>query len=406
MSHDTSEDIIDVESFEAEQSSSQNNSAVPQKSRLRRVRRCRICKRFMDYEVLKIHMRKYHDMEITEEVKILRPKKKRPRCEVEGCGYVARTESAYLKHMKDKHPVNIENKSDSLIRCPLCQTWFTLHEDLVEHCRTVHDDPDCVVEMRTFQNAKECEKWKDSLAESHCTAWLICEGYWSTAHNTLYYQCSRCEPGTSSVINPPYCTSFLKEFIYEDGAILVKYCTRHLNHNLSTRDLPLSNTDKNIVAGYLRMGLDVDVIRDRLREEYTDPRSRLHWISTAEICDISANLQYESKLNEKIATSSENSSVDQALINPTFDDNPISATALLEESSKCVDDRAEPNDDVVDASTTNPAVSAESLLGCSSCAVLAEKVAELEALVKKLSEKVMEVHGPQVLDNGVKVEES
>ncbi|KAK6056430.1 zinc finger, C2H2 type, partial [Cooperia oncophora] len=146
-----------MEGFKGDNSTS-GSPAVPREFRTkgRRIRRCRICKRFMDYEVLIVHMKKFHGIDITTEMnKLVLPKRLVPQCEVEGCGYVARTPAAYYKHMRNKHPVK-EKIGNCTTRCPLCQAPFSDPEDLVEHCRTEHGDENCVVEMRTFQNVEEC----------------------------------------------------------------------------------------------------------------------------------------------------------------------------------------------------------------------------------------------------------
>ncbi|PIO63762.1 zinc finger, C2H2 type [Teladorsagia circumcincta] len=340
-------------SSDGAQSSVSNNSTDETSLQQRRVRRCRICKRFMDYEVLIVHMQKFHGIEMAREVStVVRPKKRTTRCEVEGCDFIARSQLAYIKHMKVVH--SPEEKLEHYVRCPLCQVPFDEHENLVEHCRTDHGDEQCVVEMRTFQNAKECE-----------------------------------------------------EFIYEDGAILVKFCTRHMNHDLSVPDLPLSKADRDVIAGYLRRGVGVDIIRDIIRQKNPNPKTRLHWIRNDDIRITSATLQYEEKLKERIASSSSSEvrGLRQTKLDPAEGDTSISAATLLEESFKCEDDQIGRSDDV---RPMNSAISAESLLGCSSCIKLAEKVAELEAMVRKLSEQMMEVNGAhdQLFESAVKVEKS
>ncbi|KAK6025965.1 zinc finger, C2H2 type [Ostertagia ostertagi] len=378
-------DVAPRAGSEGTESSVSSSSTDATSLQQRRVRRCRICKRFMDYEVLIVHMQKFHGIEMTREVsKVVRPKKRSTRCEVEGCDFIARSQLAYIKHMKEEH--SAEGKIEHYVRCPLCQVPFDDHENLVEHCRTDHGDEECIVEMRTFQNAKECEKWKESLVESHCTAFVINEGYQSTSHNVLYYQCSR----------------YGIEFIYEDGAILVKYCTRHINHDLSVPDLPLSKADREVIAGYLRRGVGIDIIRGIIRQKNTNPKTRLHWIRNDDIRITLATLQYEEKLKERIASSSsEVRGLRQTQLAPAVADTSIPATSLLEESFKCEGARKNGSDVSVDVPSMN---SAESLLGCSSCIKLAEKVAELEAIVRKLSEQMMEVNGAQLFESAVKVE--
>ncbi|KAK6060821.1 hypothetical protein COOONC_01522 [Cooperia oncophora] len=192
------------------------------------------------------------------------------------------------------------------------------------------------------------------------------------------------------------------EFVYLDGAILVKYCTRHINHPLSTRDLPLSDTDKDIIAGYLRQDIDEYILLDKIRKKYPDPQIRLHWICSDDIRNISETFHYEEKLEARIVAPPEISSIGQAICNPAFDENPIPATALLEESSNCEDNC----DDGVSLGVRSMSseVPAESLLGCPSCIKLTEKVAELEALVRELSDKMNERDEQQLFSSVVKVE--
>ncbi|XGW13650.1 hypothetical protein V3C99_000179 [Haemonchus contortus] len=82
---------------------------------------------------------------------------------------------------------------------------------------------------------------------------------------------------------------------------------------------------------------------------------------------------------------------------------PISASSLLETSTGTDDDL----DHSVDSREANssPGLPAESLLGCSSCAKLHSRMAELQNIVKKLNDRVMELENAQMLQKLVKKED-
>ncbi|KAK6051135.1 hypothetical protein COOONC_11360 [Cooperia oncophora] len=171
-----------------------------------------------------------------------------------------------------------------------------------EHCRVVHGDKHCVIQTRKFKNAKECEVWKESVAKTHFTVWqLNYAGSRSKKSGIKYYRCSRTvgnhvrgiselkTSGTMTMVH--YCTSFLKEIYSRDGKITAVYCTRHINHDVSPAKLPLSNTDKAVIASYALKGHDAAVIRDMIRQVVTDPRAKLHWVLTGEIEKVLMNIR-------------------------------------------------------------------------------------------------------------------
>uniref|UniRef100_A0A7I4YGE4 C2H2-type domain-containing protein n=1 Tax=Haemonchus contortus TaxID=6289 RepID=A0A7I4YGE4_HAECO len=375
-----------------------------------KIRQCRFCERWMDQNTLMDHLQTLHgEHGIEEAEKMLLAREKKVKCEVRHCGYIAKSEYDYKVHMRKTHFLIDERKYRHMI-CPLCAKSLNAQEDLVEHCLVVHEVKDCVIQARSFKDAYECEMWKESIAKTHCTAWLI-NGRSNVNGNlqVAYYRCSRVfknryrwrssEPRkspTMAVAN--YCTSFLKEIYAHDGTVTVKYCLGHVYHDVSPANLPLSNSDKAVIANYLRQGFDAEVVREMIRREFTDPKTKLHHVTTSDIKKILSNLASSQRRLEEIVGTSDESIREFS--------EPISASALLQapsdsrEGSACDDI----GDEAVNDRSSGSDIPAESLSACSSCAKLTERVAELEAIVKKLNSKVLQLEGAHLYDRIIKVD--
>uniref|UniRef100_W6NFU9 Protein T20F7.1 n=1 Tax=Haemonchus contortus TaxID=6289 RepID=W6NFU9_HAECO len=242
-------------------------------------------------------------------------------------------------------------KGRRLTECPICQLRLTNQEDLVNHCRLHHDDEACVVEERSFDNDMEFEAWKEATEKKFLTFWHLSGRKQKGRDDVVYYKCSRSglrrlrgkgkvAPHTKVVT--PFCTSFLQKYIARSGGILVKFCTKHIGHDLDAVSLPLSKSDKNLIAQYLEQGLPSKTIRSKIREKYTDPSVKLHWISSSDIKNVMAsiNLQRRKLKNMGVTTAEAGSSVNgmqQTSTEQDFDDSSISAASLLEDSSMSID---------------------------------------------------------------------
>ncbi|KAK6060820.1 hypothetical protein COOONC_01521 [Cooperia oncophora] len=249
---------------------------------------------------------------------------------------------------------------------------------------------------------------------------------WEISKNIMrmlyFYRCSRVfdnesreegedEDGKKS--EPVYnCTSFLKEFVQPesdapDGPVRVQYCTRHIGHDLNIADLPLSKSDVKVIEGFLKQGLSADVITWTVQNEY-GTATRLHWVTESDIEKIAAKLDKDhdeddfSFLDEDEDDDSPETSYKDDSPEPHFDHDytytSVSATELLEEGEEDHADGTNSKDSA-DSNAYESAetpIRGESLLGCSSCAKLYEKMIELEALVGRLNERLVELEGPDM----------
>ncbi|PIO73161.1 zinc finger, C2H2 type [Teladorsagia circumcincta] len=326
----------------------------------------------MEQSNLLAHLAALHGMEGSNEAeRMLLAKEKKVRCDVEGCGYIAHSDSDYRTHLRETHLFMIEKKNRRL-KCPTCEKLFNTQEDLVNHCRVAHGDRDCAIQTCTFQSKEECE-----------------------------------------------------EIHLPNGTVVVRYCLKHVNHDLNYALLPLSKVDKTVIANYCRQSHDAETIQKMIRQEYTDPKSKLHWVTASEIRKVLSSLasSKRNKVEEVAGTSSKESVKEEARgsVND-FEESSLFASALLqplpdkEDDSEC----GVISDGAVSARSPEPGIQAESLLGCSSCAKLSERVSELEAIVKRLNSRVIELedaqlfngivkterNSSQIVDNGVKQENS
>ncbi|KAK6011800.1 zinc finger, C2H2 type [Ostertagia ostertagi] len=372
-----------------------------------RILLCRFCGHWMQQSTLLVHLPAVHGTEGSKEAeRMLLAKKNKVRCDVEGCDYTTHSERDYRVHMRETHLMIIE-KQNRRLKCLSCEKLLNSQEELVYHCRTVHGDEDCTIQTCTFRSKEECEMWKDFIARTHCTAWQISgKSHRSQVNNDhiVYYRCSRVpskqhrtrsegnKTQTTSTVH--YCTSFLKEIHSHNGLITVRYCLKHVNHDFSHARLPLSNADKAVIAQYSQQTHDAEVIQNMIRQAYTDPETKLHWVSTSEI--------------KRVLTSLVRSVREEARdsMNVDFDDGPVFASALLQSPPDKDDDSdcCIISDDAVSVQSPDPGIQAESLLGCSSCAKLSERVAELEAIVKRLNSRVIELEDAQLFSGVVKTE--
>ncbi|PIO73162.1 zinc finger, C2H2 type [Teladorsagia circumcincta] len=302
------------------------------------------------------HLAALHGMEGSNGAGRMLLTEKKVRCDVEGCGYIAHSESDYRMHLRKMHLLMIEKKNRRL-ECTSCGKGLKTQEELVDHCHVVHGDKDCIVQTCTFRNKDECE-------EIHLL----------------------------------------------DGTVTVRYCTRHVNHDLSPALLPLSKADKTVIENYYRQGHDAEEIHNMIRQEYTDPKTKLYWVATSEIRKVLSSLasSKRNKVKEVVATSSKESIKEEGRdsINDGHEGDSVFASALLQSPPDRKNDSecGAVSDEAVSARSLEPGIQAESLLGCSSCAKLSERVAELEAIVKKLNSRIVELEDAQLFNGIVKAE--
>ncbi|KAK6012769.1 hypothetical protein OSTOST_22055 [Ostertagia ostertagi] len=279
-----------------------------------------------------------------------------------------------------KHSIRFhaeEKKSEYFIVCPLCPTKVRFQEALVNHCRDVHEDEECIVQTEIFKSVKEYETWKESVAKAYCTAWLNVGEHGILPTEITYYRCSRVHstrrrakkllPGTQY----GYCTSFLNEYVYDDGTVFVKFCVRHISHDVSAASLPLTKKDRDIIASYLKLNVDEDSVRDLIREDYNDPSTRLYWIRPADIRRAMSSLAWQKrKQREAGSTTFRKSATDDAAERSSspcsiYDDPFIPSVGDSEEpssSTACTADKPSPSCNVYD----DPFIpSAEDLAGLS-----------------------------------------
>ncbi|KAK6043740.1 hypothetical protein COOONC_18756 [Cooperia oncophora] len=248
-----------------------------------------------------------------------------------------------LKHSTRYHAE--EKKCEYYITCPLCTAKVRFQEDLVKHCRTVHDDEDCVVHTQIFKGMKEYEAWKESLAKAYCTAWLNIGRNRNSVHEITYYRCSRVHSTRrrAKKLLPEtqygYCTSFLNEYVYSTGTVFVKYCVRHISHDVSAACLPLTKKDREIIESFLERSTDEENVRDLIREKYNDPSTRLYWIRPEDIKRAMSSLAWRKRKHRLTgSTPCEASAADDGSEKSSsplgfYDDPFIPSEALEEEPS-------------------------------------------------------------------------
>ncbi|PIO69277.1 hypothetical protein TELCIR_08903 [Teladorsagia circumcincta] len=189
------------------------------------------------------------------------------------------------------------------------------------------------------------------------------------------------------------CTSFLKERISDDGSVLVKFCTRHVAHDLEPAELPLSKSDEEFIEGFIRQGLSMVAIRRKARCHF-GPTNRLHWITDDDIRNISARL--EEKL-EYLNDASPGTSCTAENSHPSHDVDhtqpSVNAAALLEEGVVKEELESMNNYDESIHRPNESTIEGESLHRCSNCMKLNERMSELEAVVKRLNERLTELEG-------------
>ncbi|PIO73163.1 hypothetical protein TELCIR_04887 [Teladorsagia circumcincta] len=202
----------------------------------------------------------------------------------------------------------------------------------------------------------------------------------------------------------------VKEIHSPDGTVIVRYCLKHVNHDLDYALLPLSKTDKSVIANYCRQSHDAEVIQNMIRQEYTDPKTKLHWVATSEIRKVLSSLasSKRNKVEEVVGTSTAESIKEEGhdSMNHGHEGDSVFASALLQSPPDKEDgfECGAISDEAVSARSPDLGIQAESLLGCSSCAKLSERVAELEAIVKRLNSRVLELEDAQLFNGIVKTE--
>uniref|UniRef100_W6NKT4 Zinc finger domain containing protein n=1 Tax=Haemonchus contortus TaxID=6289 RepID=W6NKT4_HAECO len=347
------------------------------------------------------------------------------KCDVSGCEYITRSGTDLETHKSRMH-IAANKKGRRLTECPICQLRLTNQEDLVNHCRLHHDDEACVVEERSFDNDMEFEAWKEATEKKFLTFWHLSGRKQKGRDDVVYYKCSRSGlrrlRGKGKVaphikVVTPFCTSFLQKYIARSGGILVKFCTKHIGHDLDAISLPLSKSDKNLIAQYLEQGLPSKTIRKKIREKYTDPSVKLHWISSSDIKNVMAsiNLQRRKLKNMGVSTAEAGSSINgvqQTDTEHNFDDSSISAASLLEDSSMSIAHDEESGDegsvrgDAQNGDLASKApIPVETLLSCSSFVELNEKVAQLGSTLEKINERLLNLEDSKLFHNAIKEEE-
>ncbi|KAK6025964.1 hypothetical protein OSTOST_08119 [Ostertagia ostertagi] len=375
-----------------------------------RTQQCTICKHWMDTRVLVFHMWEYHRKEVEanheEEANTVSetPTKK-------GRYESTTVDSDFEANCSTNHHLVEDGKGRYWVRCPICEHQQLSQEELINHCFHVHEDKYSIVQQRIFNSARKCELWKESIKKSHCTAWIETDRYRTDTQVVVLYRCSRVigngahcdnleEVGPGEVYS---CTSFLKEHISDDGSVLVKYCTRHVAHELEVAELPFSKSDEEFIEDLIRQGLSMVAIRRKVRSHF-GPTDRLHWITDGDIRNISArldrrqdNLEFSNDASPGTSSTAENSQ-------PPHVQLSVGAATLLEEGGvKNEVVSMNSNEESGHRSNESP-IRGESLLQCPSCVKLSERMFELEDVVKRLSDRLMELEGSQVFVSNLKEE--
>uniref|UniRef100_A0A7I4YH71 C2H2-type domain-containing protein n=1 Tax=Haemonchus contortus TaxID=6289 RepID=A0A7I4YH71_HAECO len=378
----------------------------------KRTRQCIFCKCWMDHKILIVHMRKFHGEEVVERPSDAKQTAaKKSRNETKGPGRKVNHEL----DEQNKRIAEVEKRCYDM-KCPMCELQYTSQEDLVYHCRIGHGDRYCLVHQRRFRTEKEFEIWKNSMAKTYCTVWILSGRCRSDHRNdVVFYRCSRVstgecyrDPSDETKPSVSNCTSFLKAYINDDGTVLARYCTQHLTHGLRVADLPLLKSEEKVVLDLLRQGYIAKDIRSRIREKYPST-TRLHWISNCDIKDIWA--RYNREQRRKNLMDMDDVSPETSLIDGSSrmqsDNDHVDVKTLIPtspvEDGECYEDSTN-SDDRNSYRRSDSPIPVELLLGCPTCAKLNEKVLELEATERRLMKRLAELEGSQLFVNTLKEE--
>ncbi|CAJ0588737.1 unnamed protein product [Cylicocyclus nassatus] len=88
-------------------------------------------------------------------------------------------------------------------------------------------------------------------------------------------------------------SSGIKACFYDSGVVSVRYCLEHIGHAVTAAALPLSRTDKECIAHYIQLGLDVPTVLRVIRKQHVDTKYRLYWITAADIRNTRSGLHLQ-----------------------------------------------------------------------------------------------------------------
>ncbi|PIO61908.1 hypothetical protein TELCIR_16554 [Teladorsagia circumcincta] len=262
-----------------------------------------------------------------------------------------------------KHSIRFhaeEKRSEYFIICPLCPTKVRFQEALVNHCRDVHEDEECVVQTEMFKSVKDAT---DDAAERSSSPCSVYDDPFIPSEGDLEEQSN----SAADIADKPSPSSN----VYDDTFIP------------SAED-------------FVRLSGSHDDTADRL---------------------LSSCSAYEEPLLRSAAYSEEPSGSNVRTTDKLFpsdipDDPSISALALMEEASAARNESGrsyhehqletnsvllmEPSSPILPEECVVPA---GSQLGCPSCAKLKKRVAELQVTVDMLKKKLPRVEEPELFDN-------
>ncbi|GMS83948.1 hypothetical protein PENTCL1PPCAC_6123, partial [Pristionchus entomophagus] len=212
--------------------------------------------------------------------------------------------------------------------CPIseCSDILPTRVDLVKHARAVHlHHPTAVgnFDIRTelFENEDDFKDWKARL-ESDFGMYYACEStgrqgdcknYFFVCHRSgrvvrrmrqlrerrLADRIAAAEATNNPLPSPKkrnkivknqeYCTAFMRARRDQLGRIHVAYSTSHIGHDQDASMLPLTPPMKKLIYDRIvaeHHNSSMSLIASRIRDEYNDESSRLHYVSMADVIEV------------------------------------------------------------------------------------------------------------------------
>ncbi|GMR36201.1 hypothetical protein PMAYCL1PPCAC_33419 [Pristionchus mayeri] len=212
--------------------------------------------------------------------------------------------------------------------CPLpeCSAVLQNRVDLVNHARSIHiHHPTAIgtfeIHGELFENEDDFKDWKLRL-ESDFAMYFACESTGRQgACKNFFFVCHRSgrvvrrmkqlrerrhmtrvaqatandEPIPSPkkrnkiVKNQEYCTAFMRARKDSLGRVHVSYSTSHIGHDQNPALLPLTPSMKKLLLDRViaeHEHASCSLIASRIRDEYNDPNSRLHYVSMTDVIEV------------------------------------------------------------------------------------------------------------------------
>ncbi|XP_017782531.1 PREDICTED: uncharacterized protein LOC108566907 isoform X2 [Nicrophorus vespilloides] len=268
---------------------------------------CSVCvKTYANRSNLRTHIQLCHPDQLNE----IAPKKKNYDCEF--CSETFKNKILFNRHRK---------VHTSGLKCPLCEV-IDVKPALIQHFTLVHN-VDINIEQFDFQTFEEFNSWKEQIEEENTV-------FFSNRHGTVKsitftrkrYECNRSgayqsqSKGSRHLKNGSkrmnaYCPASII-LDYKNGIYNVKYTSTHIGHTNELRRIPLTKTDRLILADKVANKIPFDSIIEDIKGSLQDSNlERIHLVTKQDLRNIKrdfhldklnndiSNMEYPEKLQQK-----------------------------------------------------------------------------------------------------------